>query len=226
MRIGTAQKSEDGMIKLRQQAADLIPSVIAKQDQRLQKFAEQHEDDVSTYKFECRRHGDWLAVFITRGKPVVGRDFWDHRSHKCSHVINLAPCRTISVISGHAADRDGKTGFTVCHTNDGSLKVTEYNDSREVPYPRYNMIHVLIPKDDKHSGMHMWSGDSSRAHFNGIHVPDCARAAEDDRIEFSGTGVTLFTPYGLGEHIRDVIVAELGRGFAEQDTTHPHSQRE
>ena len=37
------------------------------------------------------------------------------------------------------------------------------------------------------------------------------RAAEDDRIVFTGIDVTLFAPYGLGEGMRNRLLEEIAK---------------
>ena len=190
---------------IRQAAADLIPHVIAERAEKLAEFKQRHEADKASYKFECKRHGEFLAVFITRG-PAPKRTRYassDGRTtNKFAGAINLATSRVFRIKPGSAPACDG----VVTLQHQGGGKVAEIYNADQNWHTPYRMILVDAQVAAQHA---QYMGPYHQDPLSNMHVQDCPRAAVDDEIYFTGPDITLYAPAGLGQTVQDTILAAL-----------------
>lgn len=91
---------------------------LAKADAYAADFAAEHARQVSGFAFECRRHGDFLTLFITRsGNGEPEKYSWGHNraeyGKSYSASINLSKVQAIRLIEGHAPDRNFTIEFGI-----------------------------------------------------------------------------------------------------------------
>lgn len=198
---------------MRAKAAAMIPDLIATFPAKLAEYQKAHDADVAKYSFDCRRHGDFLSVFLERGTKVSTHERF-RAVGKVSHAINIGRVSTIQHAEGNIPDCRGSVSFTV--TRDSLLSLGD-------PFPVWPQVWsrsetIFIASPDGKSNMGVMGaaslGDMSYQIFNGMHLADAPRPANDDRIEFNGTGVTLFMPAGMGRPVYDAIMREIGAGFS------------
>lgn len=198
------------------EAMAVAREIIEREEQqgRFAIFAADHEKDAATFEFDCRRHGDFLSVFVTRS-DVRGDD-----PIKFSTAINIGKTKTIQMMAGHGPDNTDTMRYRLSAIAiDGSgsawwtgmgrgppAKGQEYivrGDVKGLPYGR--LVFAIDQEPDGHSYIGM---NEYRVRHQ---TKDYARAAEDDRIRFEGVKATIYTPAGLGQSVHDKIMAELER---------------
>jgi hypothetical protein len=216
------REREETVQLLKRLADEIRPKIEERQPELLEQAEAAHKEDVESYSFECSRSGDFLSVTITRGyaKSVLGNTLITK-----STALNLRATTEFVLTEGHGPDRKGSVSIP-CNTwaeKDGAGIGTIYGTSSqhdpysprvarkgrewrcEMPYfwvPRERSHYSASGKDDEHT--YYKRIDSDRPRFEG-HV----RAAEDDRIEFRGIGITIYAPGGLGRSVHDKILAAL-----------------
>jgi hypothetical protein len=199
-----------------EQAAALIPDIIAKQPAELLSFVSQHATDTASYSFSCKRHGDWLAVFLERG------------SKKEAHTINLLSCPSIFVESGREPDMKGRISFTATYMSNSKQRgvaaylrpdcgYSPFHVKENEAYPRTTTIYIQPPPSPSREGIMMARGWAGEDQLRGLHVPDCAQPAQDDMVIFSNIGVALFMPFGVGQTVYQAILEELTVGAPKFD---------
>lgn len=198
----------------------------AKADELAATYADEHQRQLAEYAFDCRRHGDFLSLFITRSanKPSKWQTSPEHAT-SYSTTINLGRVKAIQLAEGHGPDRGLTLGFSVSMKHEGGgiswgtgggtyapPKGAHYKVSPSYPHlPESRSSFFLEPEPSKDShqwsGMMMNNGDYSIKH----KMSDFPRPAEDDKIEFDGLGATLFTPHSKGKDVLAAILAEIER---------------
>lgn len=192
--------------ELRQQAAAMIPTLTAQFPDKLAEYRRAHDADVAGYNFECKRHGDFLAVFMQRGPLPDKRERWV-TERKIAQTINLGQTKTIGIAPGAIPDMTGRLKFCVS----GADAAADWM----VPSQNFPMIQVQLPVVDPNT----YFGSmvtSNREPFGDMHLPDAPHTARDDTLNFHGIGVSIFAPAGMGQQIYDTILRELGAEFRNQ----------
>lgn len=198
-----------------------------------------HKLDAESYSFECKRWGDFLALFIARG----GKNY--------AGAINLGETREIKLVEGSAPSMNGSVWYFLDYEsdekptgNDRYFSNAGYSSANgldltkpppkgfhfavrgELPSVRKTeaMIYVAAPPTSQTnviygSSPNSFSIGSDGAYYRlsgnyfGLKTLGVAKNAEDDRIEFNGISTILIIPAGQGTKVRDAILAEIARGF-------------
>jgi len=208
---------------LEQIASEAVPEANAKQDEWLSQYVARHEEDVYGWAFDCKKHGDFLSVFITRASNAEAKQFWTHNPVRFSTTINLAACRQIILKCGHAPARGGsiKFSYRLAHGDKGSMTIggtghgcyKAPEGSKWVVLPpemvsHYSrpLMYFAEPPSDKYGNCINMSDSEYKIKTK---VENAARPAADDRIEFEGLRATLFIPATLGQQVHERILKEL-----------------
>ncbi len=193
-------------------ALEQLPEAIAEQPIFFAKFQKAHEADIADYTFDCKRHGDFLTLFISRR---VYRGWIEPQEliEKESESINLSKCRQIKLIEGSMPDLAGVNEFEGSESSkwgkqEENGEITWHGGEITVTRPTDYLAHRLLFALD--------SVGESGNNFGGIHraykaktkIPNAARRAVDDQIVFAGVG-TLYAPAGIGKQVQGKILAEL-----------------
>lgn len=206
------------------------PAALARSDELMAEFRDHHERDVAGYRFECRRWGDFLSLFIERNGRKLGpwaRE-WGRQTFATS--VNVGATTSIRLAVGHGPDTEGKVGWTAyaradegggCVSWDGfnwPPKGYHLEVDAELPYiPRLDLFEIRErPAADPtmHCGNTMYV--QSWTTLRETTAP-FARPAKDDRILFEGIGATVFAPAGLGQGVLDLILSTIGDYADERD---------
>ncbi len=198
-------KERDAKLKL--EAELMKPKVLAEQHKRLCDFIEEHKKDSETYEFRCERHGDFLAVFITRGEEQV-RTSWSYQPNKIVAAISLINDKTIELREGNYPDTSATARFNRWSKYTEDLKEYEYSVVQDY-YPNSSYRYMLVT-DSPSQAPHMWHTQDGR--FLGVTLTGCAAPAVDDKIRFEGSGVTIYVPFGKGKAVYDKILKAIKAG--------------
>lgn len=185
------------------EAGALIPEIVANKDAKLAEFIEAHRRDIGSFRFECRRHGDFLAVFLTRGaeRPVA--------------AINMMASPVVAVVSGYEPDMKGTCRFERSWNTDRVQAKYGGED-----YPRRSSIttapiHSAI-EEQKRIVLMGGGYHDPLAHFLVIDTP---RRACDDIVTF-GNGTNFNVPAGSGSDVFASIMIECERvSLPHQEST-------
>lgn len=195
--------------------------VLAAQDGILAKLVETHEEDVASFKFECQRWGDFLALMVERGGTKV------------MQAIDIS-AGAVQLLEGHAPDRKGEVSFycnievpeSVQRGGSGgggsgmwtSLpllrwpKTGKWTVTPIEPKMWLKRARIDMPQTNSGSGGGGDVNHYERAQWMNFVVPTGARVAEDDTLHVERSGATLYCPAGLGEQTYAAILAELKNG--------------
>lgn len=203
----TVSTEKDDVIALQQAALLQIPEIAKQQPERLEKFKKAHADDVSSYRFSCKRHGDFLAVFITRGPDRHAESDYNYRTNKTVAAINIASTSYLSLQSGSDPAADNIGSFYPVWGSD--KKYSPVCSQSTDWHPRRVML------ADKNIGLSYGGGvhyfvnlpRELASCLDNIRVPGIARSAVDDKIVFEGAGISLCIPHGLGDVVYSKILA-------------------
>jgi hypothetical protein len=202
-------------------ARESLAAEFRKQEDHLRQYKVDHEQDLAAYAFDCKKHGDFLTVFITRLGGFCG----DNReTEKYSTSINLSNCSRINLSEGHAPDRDGANRFSYKLVDAGG-KERKRSDGNS-PAPDGYKYAVSTP-DFAHPDRYLFSSGGASIRVGGecyishrsfcgeyfpyhitTEVTNAARAAQDDEILFLGVGA-VHAPFSLGKAVHERILAEL-----------------
>lgn len=182
-----------------------------------------HAEDKASFSFECRRHGDFLAVFMGRLGMEYGSP--EPKVVRFSKSINLGRVGAISMVEGGEPDQRGMIRYVVQTRDDGGGRTTVSNcrPRRAPPGSRFEVFPVFETAD--YSAVFEVKQSRVDDDWNAIHYSnlDCrvthgaVRTARDDTIIFAGAKVTLAAPAGCGQAILDAIHAEIARGYEPKD---------
>lgn len=222
-----AIKAHDLLERLAQEAE---PEALLKRPEILAAALSEHERQLGGFKFECRRYGDFLTVFVTRdGNPEVpeyvnvgpARYTSEIPERIFSTTLNIGRTTEIRLLAGNPADDGGKLGYgyQIKHGDGGGATVGGTGFGNYVPssgryevmprYPRipyHRTIFYLDPPPQPHQSGMIFNDQSYEIKFK---TEPYARVAIDDRIRFEGIGATLFIPATLGEKVQGLILNEL-----------------
>lgn len=214
MPMASAFREDDGAERearhaaLERAAIAAEPGVLAKIPAEYAANEDEHRRQVSGYKFECRRYGDFLTLFMER--PVKDWRETEFSQRKMSTSVNIAATREIRLTAGHAPDFNGVVGYRIngCYIilPDGTRKEDE---PVRAEYATADGTHrQLIALDEKRDGESHWGYRSGREHTNHCTM-NFPRPAADDSIRFEGIGATVYAPFGLGQAVYDAILKEI-----------------
>lgn len=201
----------------RRLAREAEPCVLAQADAVLADFQTAHDRDAASYHFECKRFGDFLTVFMTRNRrdPVTG----GLRPERFSASINLAGTRKIVMRPGHAPDRNGRVYYRpVIKTSSEAGCFGWAASSGGLPLPlggAEREVRPDLPWVNDHRDFLRERDDGERAvmHLHpqsvGYATDHFPRPAEDDAVEFTGVGISVLAPAGLGQAVINKIMAEI-----------------
>jgi hypothetical protein len=193
-------------------SSDPLIVAMAGKDEKLADLERKHKIDCAGYKFDCKRHGDFLMVTLTRGAALEAK------------AVNLMQSRTIHVIAGAQPSMDGKL----------RMQYDGFHAERD-DYPRKRMISsvesgagYLLPNQVVSTTMPIMmstavmpgtffpvagGGASFAPPERSLgHIDGYPAGALDDFVSFEGSGVKLFVPAGLGDGVMASVLQELGRG--------------
>lgn len=193
------RNGQGGREQIRAQAAAMIPDVLQEREAKLIELNEKHETDKHSYGFRCERFGDFLSLFISRGKE------------KYAGSLNLGVTQAISQNLGFEPDMKGEVTFRRGYGGrDYSQMVAE------VVWDEYRpraLVHIEPPQlNDRSDHGYVMMSHSSDDYLHGLRVADCPRAAQDDKIKFEGPRATIFAPAGLGHNVYEKILQAIAAG--------------
>ncbi len=221
----------DWPAELEQLAREAEADALSKADEIFAKAAAEHERQTAGYRFECRRWGDFLSVFMERQANEGPHHPWEDAPQiKLSSSINIGKSTEIRLVEGHCFDRRGEVGYGYSMEKigadgwEGSIiggtgfgrggpakgyhyKVTPHLSY--IPKARELISVAAPPQQDRHSGM-VFHDESYSIQYKTENYP---RAAKDDEIRFIGIGTTIYAPAGKGRAVYDSILAEIARGY-------------
>jgi len=199
--IGKAKAMEDVLLQAR-------PA-------RLEKLRKDHADDQASYKFECRRWGDFLSVFIERHNARTGKMM------KYVGAINIREKNSIRLIDGHAPDlSDFVSYWAYTRDENGNGHATYYNGMRQAFYDlpethewvvecdAYHDYGTQKTYEDEYKPVKPWHRRQRDFVIN-HKTQNWPKHAEDDAIVFSGGGA-IYAPAGMGQDVLDMILSEIG----------------
>lgn len=192
------------------------PEALAEQPALLQKFIDDYDHNLSTYRFECRRWGDHLAVCISR--EIVSADHWrvvNYREDPGSYnntvsTVNIGKSSEIRLTKGHPPDLNGYMSFSLA-TNSDPLKPVKAVIVHHPNYAIRQMIYTVTENNRDH-GITYNGGNQSYFGTIGAAQPDM-----DDQILFVGTGTIISVPHTLGQSVHDMILREIQEGYRRLD---------
>lgn len=213
-------------VLIEQQAAELVPEIESEQKTWFEDFVAEHDRDVAGYAFDCRRHGSFLTVFVTRkSNPTDDHPLahWGATNlpQELATTLNLGLVKEIKFLGGHPPDLSGSiqfgfhkhydSGGSGIGTGDGTYPA-EPGSRWEVikpsrPWMRGRPLVEFDPPPDKDAGRAIYMEDY-RYQIR-TTVERAARLAKDDTIRFIGLGATIHAPFGLGDQVHNAILKAL-----------------
>lgn len=195
---------------------------LTKADALLAEAIAEHERDCGGYKFECRRWGDFLSLFIERQVIDWGFEPRPYLAKTYATSVNIRETRELKLIEGNGPDSNGNLEYHVAlRGDDGSSgwgtgygRAPAPNGYHYYVWPDYpttkptRRLFALDPRPEPNDryGMVMDMNDYQPKH----RTPNYPRAASDDQIRFEGIGATLFAPAGHGRAVYEKILREIG----------------
>lgn len=226
-----ANQTTDWPALLETLAREAEVGVLAKVEDRYAECVEEHARQTKGFGFSCTRHGDFLAIFISRdGNPEPDdlQDWLDDKANcrrRYSTTLNLAAVRNITLVEGHAPDRRGKATYSpfVARDVDGEFAWSGSGIGRAAPGagnhyavrehwsepPLYRSMAGF--SEESLQRLHLHCGVYDRSHSIQHETVNYARAAEDDCIHFERLGARIYAPAGQGNDVLSIILRELGR---------------
>lgn len=194
------------------------PEALDRADELMASFEAEFARDTAEYRFECRRWGDFLSLFIAR--PVYSWRSEVPTVETYATAVNLRETREIKLLCGRAPDRDGELEYMANWTSDNRDAVAtgtgcgtspapkgyHYVVSPEYPRIPGRSLFSLDVRADRDCGMVMHHHEEKPRH----RTPNYPRPAEDDRIRFEGIDATVYAPAGRGQEIHETILQEIG----------------
>ncbi len=213
-------------------AKDTEIGVLAKAEERLAAYRADHRKDAAGFKFDCKRHGDFLAVFVTRIQmryvnwTAIGPEPFDS-----SATINLGQTRNIVLTRGHVPDTKGRVGYRLYWEpidqplsgssyswNSGEqftkpvkghrLRATEAGDNYLLSGTG-TFAHPIIDTTPPPASPGSFGGYGGWQQGAGYETPNYPRPAANDAIDFVGANIRLVVPAGKGQGVYDAIMAAL-----------------
>jgi hypothetical protein len=222
--------------ELERLAREAEREALAKADEIFAEAAEEHQRQTDGYRFECRRWGDYLTVFIERAANRKGS--WGNEPElKASTSLNIGQTKEIRLALGHCFDRLGTLEYRASHVADDRSswggwgtgygrcapgKGYHYEVSPDyptVPSSR-DMIRADAKEQERFHGHYMSMEDYQPR----LKTEGYPRPAKDDKIRFDGIGITIYAPAGKGQSVYDAIMAELEKGYERPRDSGSHSE--
>jgi hypothetical protein len=197
-------------------AVEAEPAALQEAPAKLAGYRADHKKDAASYKFDCRRHGDFLAVFVERG------------GKKEAVTVNLGRTSQFRLVKGRAPDNGRVLTYRVFAerlpgTGDSTWARVRRDDYGRVLAPESGCQYVVRPACGPIMTRHMVTVEPQTtqvgyvSHYGApeprVHhqTPNYPREAEDDRILFGGTDIVLHAPAGKGQSVVDRIHAEVAK---------------
>lgn len=187
--------------------------VLAKKTELFNTLLESHEKDCTTFKFECRRWGDFLTFFVER---YQNDPYWNLVGTKKESIsINLGATKTIKLSLGRPPDNHGTVTYTAT-TDYGkqeqpglplSFKQEHWYYIARPNLPNVHYYGVIFDPSEQSGYAPQYNYDS---HID-YYTKNYPRARQDDHIIFEGVG-KLWVPPGFGEKTHQTILSEIRRG--------------
>lgn len=211
-------------------AKDAEIEVLAKAEERMAAHRADHRKDAATFKFDCRRHGDFLAVFMTRlGYRYQNWTPLPLAPIDSSATINLGVTRNIVLIKGHAPDVKGRVSYLLKWMNDKGEQSVGNRQSHERFYKPLSGYRLTAVVDGRHDlpirgpfsnpvmdtsppttdSVSYINYSGAREQPAGYTTENYPRSAEDDAIDFVGANIRLSIPAGKGQQVYASIMAAL-----------------
>ena len=191
---------------IRREGEEAVIRLSAEQPARLAEFQQWLARDKSLYRFRCERHGDFLAVFITRGpEPEPEYRRW-LATNKTVAAVKIGR-GGIRLTEGDDPARDQSSALRFEFT-DGKRQIVLYVR----PYESRGMM--LTGPSDGRNNAYISSSDcryAGQEHLAGLIVNEVARPASDDKIYFTDADMTLWIPHGLGGEVYAQIMAACAK---------------
>ena len=215
-------------------AVEAEKAALADAPAKLAEYLAEHERQVAGFTFDCRRHGDFMALFITRrSNSGESSPWWIPPQVDTAITINLGSVRTITLKAGNPPGGEHELSYSLSQEPDTPQEEYYFRGlSQTWPPPR------LMPGPDKYHHYVVkpkwWATPTARASFaedqpndgprghimtHGsvkLKTPDMPRPAKDDAIRFEGIASTLYAPAGCGQVVLDAIHAEIARGAGDK----------
>lgn len=176
-----------------------------KRAELMDRYRREHDEDVAAFRFSCHRHGDFLAIEVTRGEE------------KFATAVNLKDYADIRPITGSPPAEDALVSYYISHVSlDGTHNVASVPIGRAGPgwklvaHPHREWqlgCDRIFETDAEARGTYTTNGFSNTALYR---TTDAPRPARDDRIRFNGAGATLSVPHTLGQKVYEDILSALG----------------
>lgn len=208
----------DWPAELERLAVEAEKEALAKADDIFAQAADEHQRQTRGFAFECRRWGDFLAVFIQRLGNDTSKYWGEKPEKKVVASLNLGKTPIIKLTGGHCFDRRGEVHYDYSLQSDdggglviwdGSYRISpppkgyQYKVRPSLPYIAPCRPMLRTGSGEKHRGSY---GPSPAIR----HVtPDYPRPARDDEIHFADIDITIFAPAGMGRGVYDAILAEI-----------------
>lgn len=196
------KEQEDLLVRLRLESEMKRSEVLAAQIERLERFREDHEKDLTLYEFRCERYGDFLAIFISRGESIEREYYWQEDNTKIISALSLMHSQEIRLVEGYAPNMSGVAYFS------------ERLDNSSGKYYAHVLYDDIIDRPmlvlDKPVDGNVWMiGSESYYERLGVSVEGCARGAKDDTLRLEGGGATIFAPFGKGKMVYEKILEAM-----------------
>ena len=204
------QEADEVHALLERLAEEASPEAEALQPELLSRFIKAHQADVAGFRFDCRKFGDFLTLYIDRG------------GERYATAINLGQCRELRLDEGRCPDMDGAAEFGYSMVKDGAGEVVgctgmghyrlspgwNWNVAYREPWlPTKRDMFRLDPEPQHQSGNMGYGFYNDSYHIKRSFAS--ARPAADDVIRFEGVGASLFAPAGLGAGVYQRILDEM-----------------
>lgn len=206
-------------------AREAEKEALAKADSLFAEYVAEHERQTAGFSFDCRRHGDYLTVFMERAANAP--EWGEAKAEtKASTSLNIGAAKQIRLIEGHCFDRRGSLDYRAgLYSDDGKSgggwgtgagrtppwKGYHYRVSPNYAWLRKQRPMIVVEKDKESDN---FRGGYGMDDYQPRHLTeDFPRPAKDDEIIFTGIRATIFAPAGKGRGVYDAIMAEIARGY-------------
>lgn len=209
---------EENLAEYDRLAREKEAELLAEAPHILAEMVARHERDVAAYSFECRRFGDFLTVFLERGRIKDWGSEW--QVEKFSTGINIGRTKTIRLENGNAPDEKGRVMYRA-HLRAKGGGGTSYcwpgppmpdeNYERAVNpdwrfcrrWARNGDFVTIVDREDKGHSQY-WEESLAR------HVTEnFPRDASDDHVHFYGADISINAPAGLGGSVLEKVMAAI-----------------
>ena len=201
-------------------AGDKLSEVLTKGEENHKRFVGELKSQLSGYRFSCKRHGDFLTLFVTQKNNKS--DAWEVPTTKYSTTINLSQIRTLKMEEGSGVTRDYIVRFDwkIAEADDSIHSGWGYSSILRNPgenesyfvnpkYPQLPAGRPLFVEPSKSEGNSGGFHGSIAEHIINFRIPNQPFPSISDKIYFDGSGC-LVVPHGKGDEVYKTILEELG----------------